>query len=90
MLYAIDLPTFLKGLAMVWLGFECAFYFIVSTDWKRGMDRRTETPEYRMDPELLIENILNDVEYLRNYDITKFLEGWFAGAAIEDIKRGTS
>jgi len=73
---------------VLWLGFELLFYFVVMQDWRRGMDVKTPTPEYRMDPEVLIANVFNDLETLQDYSVIKFLEGWFLGASLPDVKRG--
>ena len=53
------------------------------------MDKPTPTPSYRLDPEILIANVLSDVESLQGYSVTNFLEGWFLGASLEDVKTGT-
>jgi hypothetical protein len=81
----IELMQWIVGL---WIGFELIFYFIIISDWKRSMDELTPTPKYRISPEVLIANIFNDVENLQNYDVTRFLEGWFLGAELSDVKRG--
>lgn len=74
--------------ACLWLGFEIIFYFIVTNDWKSGIDRLTTAPCPRMDPETLIANVFNDVEILQDYNVTKFLEGWFLGSSLSDVKEG--
>lgn len=82
---SFELAQWIVGL---WLGFEMLFYFVVLSDWKRSMDKLTPTPKYRMEPETLIQNIFNDVESIQNYSVTRFLEGWFLGAELSDVKRG--
>jgi hypothetical protein len=52
------------------------------------MDRLSPTPVYRLDPEVLIAHVLDDVEALQNYSVTGFLEGWFCGAKLAEVKRG--
>ena len=54
------------------------------------MDRLSPTPVYRMEPELLIARVFDDVESLQNYSVTAFLEGWFCGAKLQDVQRGES
>ncbi len=78
----------LRCFCAIWLGFELLFYLIIMSDWKKKMDKLTRTPKYRMDPEVLIGHIFDDVEALQSYSVTRFLEGWFLGATLEDVKRG--
>lgn len=90
-LYLPTFVEFVKWIMGLWLGFELLFYFVVLSDWKRAMDKLTATPKYRLDPEVLIHNILNDVEALeslKNYSAARFLEGWFLGSSLCDVKRG--
>jgi pimeloyl-ACP methyl ester carboxylesterase len=83
-----DPYVLLQWFVCIWIGFELLFYFVVMVDWKRNMDLLSPTPAYRMEPEVLIANVLTDVQTLQNYDVTAFLRGWFLGADLSDVKRG--
>mmetsp|Transcript_31685 Transcript_31685/g.71248 ORF Transcript_31685/g.71248 Transcript_31685/m.71248 type:complete len:504 (+) Transcript_31685:301-1812(+) len=89
-IYLPDLATCAYFLSAVWIGFEVLFYSVVVVDWKRGLEVLRRAPPPRLDPEELIDRILDDVEAVKDYDVTKFLSGWFLGADLVQVKRGNA
>ena len=85
---ALTMNEAVAMLVTVWAGMELLFYFVIFKDWLRSMDFTTPTPTYRLDPEVLITNVLNDVHSLQNYSVTRFLSGWFLGASLDEVKLG--
>lgn len=74
--------------AALWLLLELVFWYVVRFVWSATLDRLSPPEAPVESPEAHVERILGTLDRIPGYGIRAFLQGWFLGAELEDIRHG--
>jgi pimeloyl-ACP methyl ester carboxylesterase len=82
--YIINL---IKKIIIIWIVAEILFYFLMNKIVGPGVQRFKKRQPYLddADPVEFVHQILDTIDLLETYDISKFCKGFFCGASIENI-----
>lgn len=81
------IKNLIKNIILIWICAEMIFYFLMSKIVGPRVQRLKRRQPYLddVDPVLFVHKILDTIDILETYDITKFCKGFFCGASIENI-----